>query len=85
MTGNGPRGGRGWSGWREVVAAWAVAGLLAGSLLLLIPRHDTQGPSASLSSLNPAAASRAYYKTPDPEGPASDETCSDRDYANELC
>ncbi len=80
----GPRGGRGWSSWREVAAAWAVAAVLAGALLLTVPRHDLQSPPASLWSISPAAGSHAHRKAPDAEGPA-DEACSDRDYANELC
>jgi len=33
----------------------------------------------------PPTTSHAHQKTADPEGPGSDETCSDRDYANERC
>ncbi len=85
MIGSGPRSGRDWGAWREVAIAWAVAVVLAGALLLTVPRHDTQVPPASLWSLSPAAGGHLHKKAQDAEGPAGDEACSDRDYANELC
>jgi hypothetical protein len=85
MTGDGPRGGRNWSNWREVVTAWTVAVILAGALLLGAPRHDAGGPAASFWSISPAAGGHAHHHASDDEGPSGTEACSDRDYANELC
>ena len=71
------------SRWRAVAAAWMMAAALTGALVL-VQREGTAGSAASLRS--PAAAARlAHLKAADPEGPTSDETCSDRDYANERC
>lgn len=85
MIGTGPKGGRDRGAWREVGTAWAVAVVLAGALLLAVPRHHAQGPAASLWSLSPAAGGYLHKKSQDAEGPAGDEACSDRDYADELC
>lgn len=85
MIGTGPKGGRDWGAWREVGMAWAVAMVLAGALLLTVPRHHTQLPTAGLWSLSPAAGGYLHKKAQDAEGPAADDACSDRDYANELC
>jgi hypothetical protein len=74
---------RGHSGWRAVAAAWMVAVALTGALVL-VQREGNAGSAASLRSLA-AAARLAHLKAVDPEGPTSDETCSDRDYANERC
>lgn len=85
MTGNGPKARVDWSHWREVGAAWAVAVMVAGALLLSVPRHTESPPPAGLWSLSPAAGSHAHHPRADAEGPLGPETCSDRDYANELC
>jgi anti-sigma-K factor RskA len=84
MTSTAPTGGPRRSAWREVVVAWAMAAVLAGALVLTVSHHDKEGSDAGLWSLAPAA-SHAHQKAADPEGPGSDETCSDRDYANERC
>ena len=84
MIGIGPRDGCHWRGWQEVIVAWAAAGMLVGALLFAVPRHDTQSAPASLWSLG-HAGHHAHRKAVDSEGPTSDEACSDRDYANELC
>lgn len=83
MTSIAPAGGPRRSTWREVVVAWTMAAVLVGVLVLTVSHHDKEGPAAGLWSLAPA--SHAHQKTADPEGPAGDETCSDRDYANERC
>ena len=85
MIGTGPKGSRSTGAWREVGIAWAVTLILAGALLLTVPRHERQGPPAKVWSLSSAASTLAHRRAPDPESPASDEACSDRDYANELC
>ncbi|HKX06908.1 MAG TPA: hypothetical protein VJN67_01880 [Stellaceae bacterium] len=85
MIGTGPKGDRDRRAWREVGMAWAVAVVLAGALLLTVPRHQVQLPTASLWSLSPAAGGHLHKKAQDAEGLADDEACSDRDYANELC
>jgi hypothetical protein len=85
MIGTGPRDRQDWSNWREVVAAWIVAAVLASALLVSVPRHDRPGPPASLWSLSPTADGHAYKRAPDAEGPTGDQACSDRDYVNELC
>ena len=85
MIGTDRKGARDWSAWREVGMAWAVAVVLAGALVLTVPRHDTQAPPASLWSLSPAAGGHLHKKAHDAEGPTGDEACTDRDYANELC
>ena len=85
MTGIGPRGERNRGAWREVAAAWGVAAVIAGALLLTLPNHDRSGSQETLGSLSPAAGTHAHEKASDAEGPADEETCSDRDYANELC
>jgi hypothetical protein len=84
MTSTAPTGGPRWTAWREVVVAWAMAAVLVGVLVLTVSHHDKEGSAAGLWSLAPTA-SHAHQKTADPEGPGSDETCSDRDYANERC
>jgi hypothetical protein len=71
------------SGWRAVAAAWMVAVALTGALAL-VQREAKAGSTASLRSLA-AAARLAHLNAADPECPTSDETCSDRDYANERC
>jgi hypothetical protein len=85
MTGNGPRGGRDGSNWREVATAWAVAVVLAGALVLTVPRHTAESPPASIWSINPSAGGHVHQPTSDAEGPTADQACSDRDYANERC
>jgi len=85
MTGTGPKAARSWAAWRDVVSAWAVAAVLATALLLTLPNHDRPGSQENLWSLSPAAGSYAHKKASDSEGPTREETCSDRDYANELC
>ena len=85
MTGIDPKGARAWGAWREVVTAWAVAVVLAGALLVTLPSHDRLSPPANLWSLSSAAGGHVHAKASDSEGPKSDETCSDRDYANERC
>ena len=85
MTNAGPKAGPPRGAWRrDVVVAWAMAAVLAGALVFWTPSHDKQAPPASLWSLAPTA-SYAHHQAADPEGPASDEACSDRDYANERC
>ncbi len=69
---------------RDVVVAWAMAVVLASALVLTVPSHDEQGPSGSPLPLA-SAAGQIHPKAADSEGPSSDETCSDRDYANERC
>jgi hypothetical protein len=71
------------SGWRAVAGAWMVAAALIGALVL-VQREGKAGSAASLP-LHAAAAHLAHVKVADPEGPTTDETCSDRDYANERC
>ena len=71
--------------WREVIAAWAVATVVAGVLLLTLPSHDRPDSQENLWSLNPAAGTHAHKKASDAEGPTDEQACSDRDYANELC
>ena len=85
MTGTGPRGGRDWSSWRAVVVAWTVAGVLASALLLSVPHRDAQTPPARVWSLSHAGGGHVHKRGPDAEGPTGEESCSDRDYANELC
>jgi hypothetical protein len=84
MASTGPREGRLWGAWRDVVMAWAVGMVLAGALLLAVPSHGRQS-APSLWSLSPAAGSHIHKKAFDAEGATGDEACSDRDYANELC
>jgi len=65
--------------------AWAAAAVLAGVLAVAM-KHDNSGsPAAAMSSLTPAAGGHVHKKTTDDEGPAGEEACSDRDYANERC
>jgi hypothetical protein len=71
------------SGLRAVAAVWMVVAALTGALLL-VQREGKAGSAASPWSLA-AAARLAHLKAADPEGPTSDETRSDRDYANERC
>ena len=71
------------SGWRAVAMAWMVAAALTGALVLM-QREGKVCSAASLRS-HAAAVRLAHLKAADPEGPTSDETCSDRDYANERC
>jgi len=78
MTSTAPRGGPRRTAWREVVVAWAMAAALVGVLVLTVSHHDKEGSAAPTTS-------HAHQKTADPEGPGSDETCSDRDYATERC
>ena len=85
MIGSGPRISRSSAAWREVGTVWALAMILAGALLLAVPRHGGEGPPANVWSISPAAGAHAHRRLPDAEGPASDQACSDRDYANELC
>jgi hypothetical protein len=85
MTGTGPKAARGWGTWREVSAAWAVAAVIAGALLVALPSHDRPGTQENLWSLSPAAGSHMHKSATDAEGPTDEKTCSDRDYANELC
>jgi hypothetical protein len=85
MTGTDPKGERDWGAWREVAVAWAVAAVIAGALMLTLPNHDPLGSQENLWSLSPAAGTHAHNKTSDAESPTDEETCSDRDYANELC
>ena len=85
MKGSGARAVRAWNAWREVGAAWALAAALAGALLLTLPSQDRPGAQENLWSLSPAAGMHVHKKSLDAEGPASDESCSDRDYAHELC
>lgn len=84
MTSTGPKGGPDRGPWRDVAVAWTLAAVLAGALVLTITSHDRVGPPANLWSLAPSAG-HAHQKAADPEDAAGDETCSDRDYANELC
>jgi hypothetical protein len=85
MTGNGPSGSGNWSNWREVAAAWAVAVVLAGALLLGMPRHNAESPTDNIWSISPAAGGHTHQPSADEEGPITDQACSDRDYANERC
>jgi len=86
MASTSPKDARGWSAWREVGAAWAVAVVLAGALVLTVPRRDGQNLVPSLWSLSPVAGGHVHQRTTDAEGPVSDdEACSDRDYVNERC
>lgn len=85
MTGDGPRAGGDWRNWRGVVAAWSLAAVLAGGLLLSVPRHDHQNLPTSLWSLSPGAGTPARARASDAEGPTDTQACSDRDYANERC
>lgn len=85
MTRNGLRGRGNWSNWRAVVAAWAVAVVLAGALILAVPRHDSESPPANIWSISPAAGGHKHQPRADAEGPIMDQACSDRDYANERC
>jgi hypothetical protein len=82
MTGKGPRPD--WTTWREVLAAWTVAVVLAGALLLSMPRHDAGTPPANIWSLSPAAG-HPHHASADAEGPFTDQACTDRDYASERC
>ncbi len=85
MASTGPRGQRGRNAWREVIMAWAAAAVLA-SVLAVAMKHDYSGsPAAAMSSLTPAAGGHVHKQVTDDEGPASEEACSDRDYANERC
>jgi anti-sigma-K factor RskA len=84
MTSTAPTSGPRRGAWREVVAAWAMTAVLAGVLVLIISHQDrARSPSASWSPAS--GAHHAHQKAADPEGPGGDETCSDRDYANERC
>jgi hypothetical protein len=65
--------------------AWAVVVVLAGALVLVLPNHENKSSTARLWSPASAGVVQAHSKTPDAEGPISDEACSDRDYANERC
>jgi hypothetical protein len=86
MASTGPNGQRGRSAWREVIMAWAAAAVLAGVLAVAMAKHDDSGaPASAMSSLTPAAGGHVHKKAMDDEGPASEEACSDRDYANERC
>jgi len=85
MASTSPEGARGWSAWREVGAAWAVAVVLAGALVLTVPRRDGQNLVPSLWSLSPVAGGHVHQRTTDDEGPIGDQACSDRDYVNERC
>ena len=85
MIGTGPKGERDWGAWREVGMAWAVAVVLAGALLLTVPRHDKEAPLASLWALSPTAGGHLHKKAQDAEGPTGEEACTDRDYVNERC
>ena len=84
MTSTASRAGSHRSAWGEVVVAWAMAAALAGVLLLMVSDHDKESSATSSWPLTPSAH-YAHQMAVDPEGPASDETCSDRDYANERC
>ena len=84
MTSTAPTSGPQSSVWREVVVAWAMAAVLAGVLVLTVSHYHRQG-SATSSWLLAPSAHHAHDKATDPEGPGGDETCSDRDYANERC
>ena len=70
--------------WRDVVAAWTLAVVVASALLLMVPQLDDHGPSVHFQPFA-SLATRAHHKTPDVEGPSNDEQCSDRDYVNERC
>ena len=86
MASTGPKAQRGRSGWREVIMAWAAAVVLAGVLAVTMVKHDDSGsPAAAMPSLTPAAGGHVHKKAVDDEGPAGEEACSDRDYANERC
>ena len=86
MASTGPRGQRGRSAWREVIMAWAAAAVLAGVLAVAMVKHDDRGSAtAAMSSMTPAAGGHVHKQVTDDEGPASEEACSDRDYANERC
>ena len=70
--------------WRDVVAAWMLAMVLTGTLILTVPKPDNQGSSAHLRLIAPAAV-HTHQKVPDAEGSEGDEYCSERDYVNERC
>lgn len=85
MTNAGPKAGPQLGAWRrDVVVTWAMATVLAGALAFWTSSHDKQTMPAIPWSLAPTAG-HAHHLAADPEGPASDEACSDRDYANERC
>jgi hypothetical protein len=82
-----PRGGdksvRARSAWREVAVAWVWAAALIGALVMAMPIRGAERVPR-LWSLAPAAG-HVHARGADAEGPASDEACSDRDYASERC
>jgi hypothetical protein len=78
------RRGSGGRMWRDVVAAWTLAVVLTGALLLAVPEPDDHGPIAHFQHFV-SVPMHAHRKAPDVEGPSNDEECSERDYMNERC
>ncbi len=68
--------------WRQVILTWLIAASFLG-IVPLLPEHDRQSHGPALTELAQVAGAIAHPPRLESEG--EDDTCPERDYANERC